>query len=50
MESKSIFFLVFLANLLVVAFVAGNECRTSGTVVDSAQSVDDNTAAGGHIW
>ena len=50
MESKSIFFLVFLANLLVVALVSGNECRTSKTVAESAQSVDDNSAAGGHIW
>ena len=50
MESKSIFFLVFLINLLTVAFVSGKECRTSGTVKDSAKSVDDNSAAGGHIW
>jgi hypothetical protein len=49
-ESKSIFFLVLLIELLVIAFVSGNECRTSKTVVASAKSVDDNTAAGGHIW
>ena len=50
MELKSIFFLVFLVNLLVVAFVSGKECRTSETVKESAKSVDDNSAAGGHIW
>ena len=50
MESKSIYFFVFLVNLLVVAFVSGKECRTSETVAKSAQSVYDNSAAGGHIW
>ena len=50
MESKSIFFLVFLVNLLMVAFVSGKECRASKTVKESAKSVDNNSAAGGHIW
>jgi hypothetical protein len=46
-ESKSIFLLVLLIELLVIAFVSGNECRTSKTVVASAKSVDDNTAGRG---
>ena len=50
-ESKSAAFLLMsFAVMLLVVCVSGKECRTSGTVVASAQNVDDNTAAGGHIW
>ena len=50
MESKSAFLFIFFSVLLMVVFVSGNECRTSKTVTESAKSVADNTAAGGHIW
>ena len=50
MELKSAFLFMFLAVLFMVAIVSGNECRTSRTVAESARSVADNTAAGGHIW
>ena len=50
MNSISTILLVFLAELLVVAYVSGNDCRTSRTVVDSAECIADNSAAGGHIW
>ena len=36
--------------LLSAVSTSGTECRKSKTVVPSAQSVHDNTAAGGHIW
>ena len=50
MKSISAILLVFLAELLMVAYVSGNDCRTSRTVVDSAECIADNSAAGGHIW
>ena len=50
MELKSAFILMFLSVLLMVAFVSGNECRTSRTVVESARCIADNSGAGGHIW
>ena len=51
MELKSAFHFMFLAVLFMVAIiVSGNECRTSRTVAESARSVADNSAAGGHIW
>ena len=50
MESKFVLLLLFLAIFLTVASVSGNDCRTSKTVLQSAKSVADNSAAGGHIW
>ena len=49
MELKSAI-LIFLALLLMVALVSGNECRTSRTVVASARCIADNSKEGGHIW
>ena len=50
MDIKSTCLLFSFAALLMVTFVSGNDCRTSRTVVESAQSVAANSAAGGHIW
>ena len=50
MDIKSTSLLFSFAVLLMVTFVSGNDCRTSRTVLASAQSVDANSAEGGHIW
>ena len=50
MDIKSTCLLFSFAVLLMVTFVSANDCRTSRTVVASAQSVAANSAAGGHIW
>ena len=44
-----ILFISFTVLVMVVS-VAGKECRTSATVEGSAQNVEINTAAKGHIW
>ena len=45
-DSKLIFLLTFFALVFMVVFMSGNNCCTSRTVTESAESIEANSAAG----